>query len=356
MCGVRRFPARSLGIFIVFSLISGCSFLPGFGIFEAPALYFITVGEVANQVACELQEFMSEHENDKADAEHRWVLANEDASVKLALQTDDSGYVNFTGVNVAKLGFESLARFVSTQSSVPTLAAKLSAKRTRTVQINFSVSPKALRNDPTVKKVTNLATGKQIEPNCAKTTQANNPIESLYLRDWLTNYFETINFTTKKQWDNPAGNNNLTDNFLRTVRHVASPDAIPKQFKIQSVELSTTILLAADVSGGATPHILGNGSVFILPVNGLSFDYSPDYSHKIDITLNMCDNLDTTNSCHQGESSTSFNPLLQTQCAVYAQLVPLLSGVKPPRDYEDALGVQYTCTKSGKYVRKSKTT
>ena len=128
---------RPILLFHILPLMTACSFLPGFGIFEDPALYFLPVGAVANQVACELQEFMSEHESDPRDSLHRWQLANEDASVKLALQTDSSGYVNFTGINVAQVGLQSIASFITTQAKVPTLAAKLSGKRTRTVTVSF---------------------------------------------------------------------------------------------------------------------------------------------------------------------------------------------------------------------------
>jgi hypothetical protein len=43
-------------------VVAGCSFLPGFGILEDPALYILPVGAVANQVACEVQEFVSDQE------------------------------------------------------------------------------------------------------------------------------------------------------------------------------------------------------------------------------------------------------------------------------------------------------
>jgi hypothetical protein len=99
-------------------IFSGCAFLPGFALWEDPAVYAFSVSDIANQVSCELQEFMiaqiaTEKGKRKAGEEtYKWVMDEGDVSVHLGLQTDTQGYVNFTGVNVAKLGLESLASFV----------------------------------------------------------------------------------------------------------------------------------------------------------------------------------------------------------------------------------------------------
>jgi hypothetical protein len=345
------------GFFLLFVSVAlcGCGFFPGFGILEDPALYILPVGIVANQVACELQEFMIENKSEPADTLHRWHLADEDVSVRLTLNTDTSGYVDFTGINVAQVGLETLASFISTQSKVSTLAAKVSGKRTRTVTVSFSVSPNPLPSDKN-QYLIDPVTHKAITPNCAQNWRANNLVESLYLRDWLTSYFETINTLDKNQRFSPS--DNPTDNIARAIRQVAYPDAIPEQFKIQSVEMSTQFLIAADISGGATPNILGNGSVFILPINGLSADYNPDYSDKIDITLNMCDSLQNDSTCNGKKPPTAYYPLLDKQCEIYSHLAPLLT-VKPPRDYQDfgkTCSGQCTCSKyKGIYVPKSKT-
>ena len=91
---------------ISFSLCGGCGFLPGFGFLEDPALYAYSVDDVANQVSCELQSFMAVQiaaEQKKLPKDrYKWVLDEGDVSVKLSLQTDTQGYVNFTGVNISK--------------------------------------------------------------------------------------------------------------------------------------------------------------------------------------------------------------------------------------------------------------
>jgi hypothetical protein len=311
-------------------------------------LYYVPVGAIANQVACEVQEFVSDQNDKKARQKvenfslGRWRISSDPVSIKLSLTTDNSGYVNFTGVDVTSLGLASLAAFITTQSKVPTLAAKLSAKRTRTVTVAFTVSPNPFPSSLVSGRdtVTGAAvalkdpvTGAPITLNCAKNWQKDNPLTRLYLRDWLTNYFETINTLDKDQIfptsDHPS------DYLARTIRHVAQPDAIPEQFDIQSVDLSTQIYVGADISGGATPNLLGNGSVFVVPINGLSLDYNPDYTHKIDLTINMCDSLPPDSVCNDNvpKSPTGYQRILDRQCKIYADLAPLLK-VSPPREYE----------------------
>jgi hypothetical protein len=349
MFGAGRRGARLFCIIGVCILCDGCGFLPGFSLFEEPVLYYLPVSEVANQVACELQEFRKEHEHDVYTSQ-RWVLANEDVAVKLNLQTDSSGYVNFTGINVSQVGLAAFQQFVlsatSGKTTIPTLAAKASAKRTKTVQINFSVSPAALDihlfstnpSDPKAKKQT-------INCQVWENSLANNPLNRLYLKDWLNNFFETVNAGTKQP---QYANTDLSDTILNALRSLKPPDPVPSQFKIQSVELSTQIQLAADISGGATPNILGDGSVFILPINGLSFDYNPDYVHKIDFTLSLCDNRNS--ACYPPDvGAPPLTHLMKDQCHLYAKLAPLMSGIKQPKD-ATIKGVQYTCNKDGYYV------
>jgi hypothetical protein len=335
---------RGAACLTVGSVCTSCAFLPGFSLLEDPATYAFSVSDVANQVSCELQDFMAtqiadqKHRKYDDPDKYRWVLDEGDVSVHLSLQTDTQGYVNFTGVNLAQVGLTSLATFIAAQSKVPTLGAKLTGKRTRTMQVDFTVSPKPLtlpKGKHSTKTTSSKTLSSPTQPpyDCTHFTPTNNPLTRLYLKEWLDNYFEHINYDLRNK-------------------------AIPEQLKIQSVELSTAIFLAVDVSGGATPNVLGNGSTFIIPINGLSLDYNPDYQNKIDMTMNICDNSVTSeaenNPCFANDSSNTNLPLglLRTQCLIYAYLQPLLSGVKPPKDISLNSETHATCSKKGFYIRR----
>jgi len=320
--------------------LSGCAFLPGFALWEDPAIYAFSASDVANQISCELQDFVTLQKEIQTNTpandpnHYKWVLDDQsDVSVKLDLTTDTSGYVDFTGINVAKLGFESFAQFISTTSSVPSLGAKASGKRTRTVEIDFTVSPAALKSQP--KKGTKTY-------NCVRWSLNNNLATHLFMEDWLNKYFYRIN-----------------DDYQHK--------PIPNQLKIQQVELSSAIFLAVDISGGATPALAGGGSTFIVPINGLGLDYNPDYQNKVDMTMKMCDNSPTTftyekngkpvyvsvpNPCYKQPTARFPVSLLKEQCLIYSYLSPLLPQVQPPKDIDAGPDRHLVCTKEGFYVPK----
>ena len=250
----------------------------------------------------------------------------------MTLQTDTSGYVNFTGVNVTAIGLSSLQQFIlnttSGKTSIPSLAVKPSGKRTRTVTVSFSVSPTEL--DQKFFPPQPNANG-QPPFQCLNHPESENPLFSLYLKQWLNNYL-VINGTSRPYKDS---NPSIIDEALSDLRSHKTSVPVPPQFKIQSVELTTTFLLGVDISAGTTPNVLGNGTVFILPVNGMGLDYKPDYSHKIDITFNICENSNPGSpnpSCYQDSSLPAWSALFAEQCWTYAKLSPLLSDVKSPRD------------------------
>jgi hypothetical protein len=333
----------AISILSIVSLLPGCGFLPGFAIWEDPAIYVFSVSDVANQLTCELQDFAANQEtqqrqikNPKNDPAHyKWVLdVNSDIAMKLNLTTDTAGYVNFTGINLAKLGFESLAQFVSTTSSVPSLGAKATGKRTRTVEVDFSASAKPLASLP------KNAEGRTY--NCTHLKLDKNLVSHLFLEDWLTNYFWRIN-----------------DDYLHR--------PVPSQYKMSQVELSSGIFLGVDVSGGSTPALTGGGKTFIVPINGLGLDYNPDYSHKIDMVIKVCDNSPTTftyfkdgktvtedvpNPCYKKPNVYESDSLKRQQCRIYSYIVPLLTGVQPPPDIDKSKDEHWTCTKEGVYVPK----
>src|SRR5262245_58613920 len=152
---------REIAFLLTTTMLAACGVLPGFGVLDNPTLYLLPVGRVANQVACELQEFVVEHQNTEVTRRHRWQLADEDVNVKLMLTTDTKGNVNFTGVNLAKLGFETVASFITTQNTAPSLGIRVIGDRSKTVTVSFSVSPHPL---PLSKKRAQFRDPKTNEP------------------------------------------------------------------------------------------------------------------------------------------------------------------------------------------------
>jgi hypothetical protein len=169
--------------FLVLVLLSGCGFLPGFGQAEDPLLYLYSVKDVANQVSCEVQAFMAyqqrAQQNHNSQRGYQWVLSEDDVTVKLILTTDHQGYVSFTGIEVAKLGFESLAPLIAAQSNVPSLGAKGTVRRTRTAEIDFTVSPKPLTKDKN-----RTRNGEAF--NCTVWMAKDNALTHLYVANWLS--------------------------------------------------------------------------------------------------------------------------------------------------------------------------
>jgi hypothetical protein len=316
------------------AVLPACGFLPGFGLLEDAALYYLPVDSVASRVACELQDFLLEYEAHADQYNHKWVLSNSPVSIKLSLTTDQSGYVNFTGVNVTQLGLGALQNFITatTQGKVttPSLAAKLSGKRTRSVEVDFTVSPSDL--DSTL--YPNAGADKSSPPvNCTKWRQTDNPVQSLYLKEWLGNYFNTINL--------PAPESEIP----------GTADNVMKDVEIQQVELTTAFQIVADLSGGATPNVLGNGSVFILPVGGLSLDYSPDITHKVDIIMKLCNRAVDDQTCFAKAGQIKpWQLISDVQCKFYSALSPIMSGVSNPGKRQRG-GQTLKCDKSlGKYT------
>jgi hypothetical protein len=187
----------------------------------------------------------------------------------------------------------------------------------------------------------------------------------LYLRDWLDNFFETIN--GHDYFEINDKNPDLADQVLHDARTVfPKPEAIPADYKMTSVDLSSSLLLLGDISAGATPNFLGNGTAFIVPVSGLSLDYSPDYTDKIDIKMNLCNNKPVNAITPEGKPYVDPSPcydkkedpktskqktaLLRRQCWVYSTILPLLSNVTPPQDIDGASGKQHCDPKTGIYV------
>ncbi|MGN6572617.1 MAG: hypothetical protein ACTHLO_14510 [Pseudolabrys sp.] len=346
--------SRAASVIAILSLPS-CGFLPGFALIEQPFLYDVPVSTVATQVACEIQDFVTDYQENHPS--NRWRLSEDSANVTLILQTDHSGSVNFTGVNLANAGLQSVQTIVASQNKISTLGAKLNPRRSTSATSVFSVPQKAAQ----ASKNDNEGAGVSVS-HCPD--WALRPDKNLYLKQWLSNYFDNINRTalTETKRKSQARSSLHPYSEICSLSKVDILDdsgrlpamrtpCLPDQTKFTQVELKTQLVIAADFSGG----LASNGAAaafYLLPVNGAAFDYAPDYQHTIDIKFTICDN--TNNGCTKQpplEIGQAIPPLLVEQCHVFSLLKPLLSGVKAPQDLRRGSDI-LTCTEQGIYTEK----
>jgi hypothetical protein len=237
-------------------LVSGCAdIFQGFGPLENNYIFNIPTSEVANQVRCELYQFL----NDPSTKGRAFQLNEaKSADVTLTLKTDMGGYVQYLGIDLNKIGLTSLAQLVTANSKTPSLGAKIGPKSTMSAVIAMKVPQKG-RQKAHAKKITNEDIGK-IEDTCSKFGRSGGRIiKTLELKKWLENFFNETN-------------NNM-DNIV-----------------IDTIKLNTTFILGVDVTAGLNPFF---GATYILPISGVAAGISPTYTHQLDIILNVC----AKNSC-----------------------------------------------------------
>jgi hypothetical protein len=267
------------GTLVVGLAMSGCASM--FPSFEGPLAVGswtaqIPIGAVATQVQCELREFLRDSRN--ADI----LDPTQMASVTLSLQTDNTGSVQYTGINLSKVGLTSLAQLITVQNNAPSLQAKIQGKSTVSAQVALSVPQ-------TLKPTTIPGTWSPDPKNPGKFKKSPDVVikgldsvgdcpafpggflNRLYLKAWFDRFFE-----------------NLRDNHQNT-EGVCMP----------SITLKTQFALVLDVSAGVNPL---PGTAFIVPISGLTGDYSPTFTHSLQIAFalkkfgsnNLCTKIPTT--------------------------------------------------------------
>ena len=231
-----RFARGGASIFFAI-LVSGCAIgYPAFTDFWANNVYHYPVGEVVNQVRCELVHYIASQDISPQKGEpNRFIVGDTEVSVKLTLQTDVSGSVNYIGVDLSKLGLASIARFIAVNKDTPSLGVKLQGKGTISSTIDMKVP---IQGD------------KKIAPCDAIYAK---PLAYFFLEDWITG------FLAKRAAD-------LEDMDI-------------KAFKMT---LATKFQLVLGISSGFVPL---NGTTFLLPINSLSGDYGPTFTHSLEITF-----------------------------------------------------------------------
>jgi hypothetical protein len=265
---LRIRPLVGVALILTNSLLSGCAdVFPSFaGVFGVGStVEQLPVTRVTARVACELREFFQKYEEHaKNDPNTQLRLdRTQAASVSLSLQTDLSGSVQYTGIDLSKVGLTSLANLITVTKGVPSLSAKAQPKTTVSAQIDIALPQ--TDHDRTF-TTTDAKTGKTTTTTIpglgrvcpTEPLYVQNPLEKLYLADWLEAFF------TKTENEN--------DNYENNLKYVC----------LSKITLKTSFTIALDVSAGANPFF---GAAYLLPVNGVTLDFNPDLVHSLQIVL-----------------------------------------------------------------------
>jgi hypothetical protein len=248
----------------------------------------IPVGSVATEVQCEIYEFL----DSEGKAGTRLLDPNQAASVTLILQTDLQGYVQYVGINLAKLGFTSLGQLVTATNNTPSLQAKGAVHSTLSAEVDFNVAqsesaPPIAPNTPPPMLIKQTDMGQHYQ-NSKFTSISSNPptfqavqqppgpassyyflprsacdqrplIQRAYLALWLQDWLTRFKAQVQKQ---------------------------PPFVCNTKVTLKTQFEIAADVSAGVNPLMV---SPIILPISGLNVDGNPDWQHTLQISFALKD-------------------------------------------------------------------
>ena len=102
----------------------------------------LPVQRVVTQVECELRGFLIQQDKNWQDENKNnglFLDPKQPAGISLNLQTDESGGVTYTGVDLGKIGLTSLGELVSINNKIPNLQAKLQIKGTVSAQLDLAV-------------------------------------------------------------------------------------------------------------------------------------------------------------------------------------------------------------------------
>jgi hypothetical protein len=215
----------------------------------------VPINKVAVEVQCEIKDFLKTPDAGLLDPD-------EAASLTLIMTTDTSGSVAYIGIDLKKIGLGALADFVASSNKVPSLQAKAQAKSTVNSQIDFTV-PQSLHSHRTkAKYALNPANGR-VEP-------LSKPIKGLEHVKCDNHASRLIVPLDLKSW------------FVRFFERVRRDEIDPGAACLTKITLKTQFQLLFDINGGMTPFF---GNAFILPISGLNGDFSPAFTHSLQITF-----------------------------------------------------------------------
>lgn len=100
---------------------------------------YVNIVDVEHEVQCELKQFLTDESTtypinginvSSANIANNLLAFDQSATVTLTVQTDLTGKVTATGINLNKVGLEAIADVITLSNKAPTLQANLSAKGT----------------------------------------------------------------------------------------------------------------------------------------------------------------------------------------------------------------------------------
>jgi len=274
---------------------SGCAdILPWPGFESHPGIFSYTeqlpAAEVAEQVRCELAEFLREEQDaQKIHPEEgpRFLDPNKGAQVQLKLTTDLQGSVTWLGVNLGGLGLGALATLVTQSNKAPSLQLKAQGKSTQTSEVDF-VIPQTPGDSVQVQKPITDKDGKPVLVGGDPVTVAKkislpddirlpkldscshgDPTRFLqyaWFRLWLSDALKRY----KKRLDEQG--------------YGAPGETFADRVCQPKLTIATQFQLLFDVSAGTNVF---QAFPIILPISGLNIDASPDYTHFIQIIFSL---------------------------------------------------------------------
>jgi hypothetical protein len=261
-------------------LVAGCGmFLPGF---EGPFgihswTHKVPVKAAAQQVQCELYHFL--WDENKRNAHHKdrkpFLDPDQAATLQLKLISDNKGNVTYVGLDLTKIGLISLANVVAVQNKVPSLQVGATLDGQVSSQIEFTI-PQSMQHqkgqlkDASGKSLYFLDQG-SVPPKYVPAKVDTPPIPEsvcehpqyglavpLDLQKWLERFLE---------------------NYREDYAEIGSAC-------MTKLTLSTQFQFVFDAKSGINPI----GGPFILPVSGLNGEFSPAFTHSLQIVfgLNKC--------------------------------------------------------------------
>jgi hypothetical protein len=249
--------------------LAGCGYIyPGFeGVFGLHSyLHDIPVSRITTELECEVRDFLED------SPYAQYLDPKKPAGVSIKFQTDQSGSFQYLGINLNKVGLETVANLITVSNKTPSLQAKVQAKTTASSQLDLSI-PQTIDNQQiTIGTKTAKISGLKWVKGCDDPTRK--LLASLSLKSFLDRFFNKI---------------------------------VQNQFNLETacmskITLSTQVVFVLDVRAGVNPLI---ATTFILPVSGETLDYNPSVTQSLNIVLALNPTIQPNNALCPGAPQPS---------------------------------------------------